>query len=174
MKTSIPLPVPHSSTPWYREPWPWILIALPACAVLAGIATLMIAMSNQDGLVVEDYYKQGLTINRRLEREQRAAALGLQAQVTVQGHAAIVRLVGNASPSGIIVSFLHPTRTGFDREVPARRLADGSYLAAVPELGAGRRIVQIEDLERSWRLTGEWTGEREFALHAIAAQGEAQ
>ena len=26
--------------PWYREPWPWIFIAGPASAVVAGIAML--------------------------------------------------------------------------------------------------------------------------------------
>ena len=45
--------------PWYREPWPWVAIAIPGAAVIMGIVTLFIAISNPDPLVVdESTYKQ--------------------------------------------------------------------------------------------------------------------
>ena len=62
--------------PWYREPWPWIIMAGPAVVVVAGVVTAWIAFSGADGLVADDYYKQGLAINKVLAREQRAAFLG--------------------------------------------------------------------------------------------------
>ncbi|MCW8926282.1 MAG: FixH family protein [Xanthomonadales bacterium] len=40
--------------PWYRQFWPWFIIALPASAVVAGLLTLWIAMSNPDYLVIDD------------------------------------------------------------------------------------------------------------------------
>jgi len=43
-----------TTTPWYKEPWPWIVMAPPAAAVLAGIATIWIAVASADGLVAED------------------------------------------------------------------------------------------------------------------------
>ena len=61
-------------TPWYKQFWPWFLMALPATAVVGGIITIVIAMTNPDGLVQDDYYKAGLGINRTLEREQQALA----------------------------------------------------------------------------------------------------
>ena len=70
-----------SDRPWYREPWPWILMSVPATAVVAGIITLWLAVSSADGLVAEDYYKQGLAINRVIEREEAAQRLGLTASV---------------------------------------------------------------------------------------------
>ncbi|RPI42555.1 MAG: hypothetical protein EHM59_17550, partial [Betaproteobacteria bacterium] len=51
--------------PWYREPWPWLLMAAPAAAVLAGAVTLALAIQSYDGLVAEDYYKQGLAVNQQ-------------------------------------------------------------------------------------------------------------
>ncbi|MBN1379913.1 MAG: FixH family protein [Gammaproteobacteria bacterium] len=36
---------------WYRQFWPWFLIALPTAAVLAGILTLFIAAKNPDLLI---------------------------------------------------------------------------------------------------------------------------
>ena len=58
--------------PWYRHLWPWLIIAPPAVSVIAGIAMLLIAVASDDGLVTPDYYRQGLSINERLTREQAA------------------------------------------------------------------------------------------------------
>ena len=43
-----------SSKPWYREPWPWIIIGLLGATILASLATLWIAISNPDHAVVDD------------------------------------------------------------------------------------------------------------------------
>jgi len=40
--------------PWYRQFWPWFIIALPASAVVAGFITLWLAISNPDGMVVTE------------------------------------------------------------------------------------------------------------------------
>lgn len=40
--------------PWYREPWPWVAIGIPAIAVVMGLTTLYLALANPDYLVVED------------------------------------------------------------------------------------------------------------------------
>lgn len=42
------------SRPWYKEPWPWIIISIPAAAVVMGFITLYLAITNPDYLVVED------------------------------------------------------------------------------------------------------------------------
>src|SRR5574340_668345 len=65
------------SKPWYREPWPWFLMSLPAVAVAAGLTTAWIAFKTADGLVVGDYYKEGLAINQTLERDDAARAGGM-------------------------------------------------------------------------------------------------
>ena len=39
--------------PWYREPWPWILMAGPAVVVVAGIATAVIAIRTADPMVAD-------------------------------------------------------------------------------------------------------------------------
>lgn len=40
--------------PWYREPWPWVAIGIPAAAVIMGLTTLYLALANPDYLVVEE------------------------------------------------------------------------------------------------------------------------
>ncbi|MFH0934336.1 MAG: FixH family protein, partial [Pseudomonadota bacterium] len=63
--------------PWYREPWPWFLMSLPATAVIAGVATVVIAIQSADGMVVGDYYKAGLAINQTLARDNAATEMAL-------------------------------------------------------------------------------------------------
>ena len=42
---------PQFALPWYRQFWPWFLLALPAAAVIGGILTVIIAVSNPDPLI---------------------------------------------------------------------------------------------------------------------------
>jgi hypothetical protein len=40
--------------PWYRQLWPWVLIAIPLSAVIMGGIALWLALANPDYLVVEE------------------------------------------------------------------------------------------------------------------------
>jgi hypothetical protein len=40
--------------PWYRQFWPWFLIALPASTVLACMVTIWLAVTNPDAIVTAD------------------------------------------------------------------------------------------------------------------------
>jgi hypothetical protein len=51
---------------WFQDKWPWLLAIPPAFAVLGGIAILYLASATSDGLVAEDYYQRGITINESL------------------------------------------------------------------------------------------------------------
>ena len=44
----------HTPRPWYKEPWPWVAIAIPAAAVIMGVITFYLAVSNPDYLVVDE------------------------------------------------------------------------------------------------------------------------
>ncbi len=39
--------------PWYRQFWPWALIAIPAATVVACAVTIVIAIVSDDGLVTD-------------------------------------------------------------------------------------------------------------------------
>jgi uncharacterized protein len=139
--------------PWYKEPWPWILMAPPATAVLAGIATLWIAAAGADGLVAEDYYRQGLAINKVIAREARARELGLTAALEVRDGRIRVRLEG-AAPPALFVHLAHRTRAGFDQRLRLAPGADGYEAALAPLAPGGWRVV-IEDPQGSWRIARE-------------------
>ncbi|GAA4404827.1 FixH family protein [Advenella faeciporci] len=51
--------------PWYKEPWPWILMAGPALAIIGCIITIVLALStNVDQQVKLDGVKQGLFVSK--------------------------------------------------------------------------------------------------------------
>ena len=150
---------PLSNRPWYREPWPWILMAAPAAAVLGGIVIAYLAVLHDDPLVADGYYKEGLAINRVLERDRAARDAGYRAQVLFSEDGTRVRVhLGGAGalPASLRLQLIHPTRAELDRTATLHAVQAGWYEG---ELGLGtapRWRVQLEDDRRAWRLAGEW------------------
>lgn len=155
--------------PWYRQFWPWFLIALPASVVVAGVITLVIATRTSDGLVVDDYYKEGLAINRVLERDQAARRLGLQADVqfTEDGEVRVIMVNPKAVNLGeMMLRMWHPTRDSQDVAVALKAGVDGTYSAQIGTLPPGNWHVVVEsDGPESWRLLGRIVLPREQHVH---------
>jgi hypothetical protein len=134
-------------------------MAGPAIVVVAGIATLVIAVRTSDGLVADDYYKQGLGINRMIAREERAKALEVAAAIRFNEERDGVRVVlasRQASPQRLQLTLVHPTRAGEDQSVALSQVSPGMFEGRldVPRTGAWR--LQLEDGEGTWRVSGPW------------------
>jgi hypothetical protein len=156
--------------PWHREPWPWILMAGPALVIVAGFTTLWLAISSDDGLVADDYYRRGLAINQTLSRGRAARDLGLSAEVELDDSTGRVRVLMHgaaALPAVLQLRLVHPTRAVADQRLELRKTADGSYAGVLNAPLGGRRVVLIEDLERHWRLAGEASGAAQGSVTAL-------
>jgi len=140
--------------PWYREPWPWLLMSGPAAVIVAGAITTWMAFASADGLVADDYYKRGLGINAVLKREQTAAQRGIGATIARDRDRISVRLSG-AAPEALFLQLAHATRAGYDLRLRLVRDADGSYRAALPPLPAGRWRAVVDDPRGEWRVVQE-------------------
>jgi len=140
--------------PWYRQPWPWLLMSGPAAVLVAGAVTLWIAAATADGLVAEDYYKQGLGINRILAREDAAGRLGISAEMSLDRGSIVIRLKGDA-PEALFVHLAHATRAGHDQRLRLVRTQAGVYQTRLEPLPAGRWHVVIEDPSGTWRIVKE-------------------
>ena len=134
-------------TPWYRQRWPWLIMAGPLAVLVAGAVTTWIAFASADGLVAEDYYKQGMGINRRLAREGAARAQGISAQVELSS-SVVVTLQG-AAPEALFVHLAHATRAGHDVRLRLAR-SGGKYVAELPPLPPGHWRIAIEDPRGTW------------------------
>jgi hypothetical protein len=159
----------EDTEPWYRQFWPWFIISLPASAVVAGLITLYIATVNRDTLVRDDYYKEGLALNQDLARSQRAASLGITAELTYDpsnGDVAVTT-VGVPAQTGQLTLFLvHPTLAEADRTAAVVRASDGTYRARLPLLGPGNWRLQLQPDSAEWRLEARLPlpGERRASL----------
>jgi len=143
---------------WHREPWPWLLMAGPALVIVAGFYTMWLAVRSDDGLVADDYYKRGLAINQTLSRSQRATDMALSARVDLSEDAKSigVTLKGqSATPTALRLTLVHPTRAMSDRVIELHPVAPGVYEGTQPADASGRRVIMLEDFDRTWRLDGE-------------------
>ena len=159
----------QAARPWYGEPWPWILMAGPAVAVIAGSVTAWLAVASNDGLVADDYYKRGLAINQELHRERAAVARGLVARINARNGELRLHLKGHgALPEALFVKLAHATRAGFDMRLRLESRGGGLYECELPPLAPGHWRVAIEDPRGEWRIVGEWPDDgRQFALGTL-------
>lgn len=157
--------------PWYKEPWPWFLMSGPAIVIVAGFITLWLAIDSNDGLVTDDYYKQGLAVNQRLHRDQQAASLGLRADL-MRSDLNLRLLIGaDASskvPEAIVLKLAHLTRAGQDQAVQMVSEGQGFYSGKMSADVSGRWLVSIEDPAGQWRLQGEWQADSVEPLRLTA------
>lgn len=162
------------SKPWYRQTWPWLLMAGPLAVAVAGVITIWLAVKTSDGLVEDDYYKQGLGVNQRIQRDRQAAALGLAADVMLGGDTRLLRVMVTAQPGVVMppsldLKITHPTRPGADQQVTLTQGGDGFYEGRLDAPISGRWRVTLEDMKDGWRLTGEWNLDAAPALRLAAA-----
>ncbi len=147
----------NAARPWYREPLVWLVVGIPATSILMGATMIALAVSSEDGLVVDDYYRRGLEINKVIRRDEAASDYRLEADVVLDPAKGIVRatLVGREGfvrPPMLRLALSHPTRSGLDRELFLQRLDLGTYQHDLSALSPGNWHVQIE--ADDWRLTG--------------------
>lgn len=145
-----------TDAPWYRQGWPWFLIMFPAIAVVAGLITFWIAYDTFDGMVVDDYYKEGRTIDVTVGRSVKAGELGLSADVRLRSEDIRIELAsstGAVLPDRMLVTIIHPTRAGQDQHLVLDG-KNGVFSGETATLGTGKWQLQLEDESRSWRLNG--------------------
>jgi hypothetical protein len=141
--------------PWYRQFWPWFLIALPGSVVVAALYTVSIAMRHADDLVVDDYYKTGLAINQQLEKQRVAEAAGMRAEIDILARRLQVRLAGVPFGEPLRLRLSHPLEADRDFNVQLNSAAPGLYLAELPADVAPNWHWTLDAGEDSpWRLDG--------------------
>ena len=143
--------------PWYRQFWPWFLIGLPAAVVIAGFTTLFIALNNPHSMVNDSYYEEGLAINRSLEQDTAASALGLSARIFFDAESGQVRvnLLGQDRPERLNLSLMHPVSASFDQQVQLVYDQDGDYLGEYQPPAQSSYYLRLTPPEANWRLNGQ-------------------
>ncbi|QIB67512.1 FixH family protein [Kineobactrum salinum] len=141
--------------PWFRQFWPWFLIVLPSVVVIASFYTLYLAILHSDDLVVDQYYKDGLAINRQLEQKQRAATLGITARFTITPQQATVELAGPVASPTLELALSHPMEADRDFGIVLQQVAPGIYSGVLDTPVRSRWHWQLRDPDDpTWHLDG--------------------
>lgn len=174
--------------PWYKEPWPWLLMVMPACSIALGFLMLGLALGTNNSLVVDDYYKQGKAINQRIARDRLAAELGVIATLSRENEMIAVQIslpqnapaeaLNTALSAEFLLRWSHVTQDTRDGEARLVPTGQGRYTsadgAALPE--SGRYRLHIEPVGDAWRLVSpvlrlESLGSVEIAPASLAVPG---
>jgi hypothetical protein len=126
---SRPIVDQYDTKPWYREFWPWFIIALLGSVVTASLITVSIAFDQSDDLVIDDYYKVGLAINQRIEERDTAARLGVSATIKIINKRFYTTLPHASRDSSLELTLAHPFEADRDMTFTLLPGPDESWFA---------------------------------------------
>ena len=140
---------PDSDAPSVGRAWPWLLATGPALVVVASLATAWVAVIKDDHVVAENYYKLGLTINRRIAATQVATPLpGATVSIDVDGVVRVQLTASTPMPSAVQLRAGRPGDNGHASVITLTR-AGNDFVGALPR-GEGRWIVTLQS--DTWQL----------------------
>lgn len=146
----------ESQQAWYRHGWPWVLIGIPFAAVLFGVFMVVVAAVYPDDLVADDYYKDGMAINRDLEMDEKAKALGIRASATVLDEGTVSFVIDGARDSAVLMNLYHVTDRARDASLVLYPEGGRVYRSVEPIPVAtaepGVWYIELLGADDNWRL----------------------
>ena len=165
----------EDTKPWYRQFWPWFIIALPASSVVAGLTTVWISLQTTDSLVMTSEDGVQAAAARAIDAERTAARLGLGITLDVDMQSGAVRAIlergtREGLPDALQLELSHPAFADRDVSITLHRAlpdADGNpvwsgHFALVPD---GRHYLVLRSRD-DWRLSAVWDGQPRLSLAA--------
>jgi hypothetical protein len=146
-----------SARAWYREPMLALVIGLPAAAVAAGIATLVLAARGPDDSGDARVRRVAQTQNVDLAPDRAAAAIGLAAVATLDTDGAILLRFDAAAPDAdsLAMTFRHVADASRDRAATLLSAGNGVFAGRLDApRAAGSYNVELVPADSGWRLVG--------------------
>jgi len=169
--------VDHEDTePWYKQFWPWFIIALLASSVVAGLTTVWISLQTSDSLVIQSDDGTQAAAERRINAEKLAAELGLAALIEINLDTGAISAAMRAGaldsvPAALLLEFTHPAFADRDQVISLHRAqADESgnpvWVGHFVDIPEGRWYVTLKSGD-DWRLASEWRGESNMTMRPV-------
>jgi hypothetical protein len=146
-----------SARPWYREPMLALVFGLPAAAVVAGVATVVIAAqsSGDAGDPRVTRVAQVQTADLELDRAAARARLAAVATLGPDGVVTLAFAPGSWDGAAVRLSLRHATDAARDRELTLYRVTEGRYAGLLPDSrAAGAYNAELLPETPDWRLVG--------------------
>jgi len=136
----------------------WLMWALPGAAVLAGFATLAIAVHGADRALPEAYHWEGERLEADFARQRAAVTRDVRVTFEAADGRCLVHLAAtDGGPAALDVLLTHGSDAGLDRALKLPRVAAGEYAADCAPPPAGRWRISVD--APAWSVRGATDGE---------------
>lgn len=140
-----------------RHPMLLLVIGLPAAAVIAGFATLFLAMGGADAVGDGRVRRVAQAQTTDLAPDLAAARLALRARAVIDRYGAVSVRFDDTAPEApaLKLALRHATEPRRDGALRLVRAGDGVYLGRLgAERAAGAYNVELAPEDAAWRLVG--------------------
>lgn len=157
----------EDTLPWYKQFWPWFIIALLGSAVSASLYTVSLAYRTTDSLVISGEGGVDVISERHLAAEKRALDLEISASLRIDDETGAVTATATSGeatdwPTSLELELSHPTNALLDRKLTlTAAIPDSSgnpvwagHFVSVPD-GRWYLVLRAGD---EWRLNTTWSG----------------
>ena len=139
---------------WYKQFWPWFLIVVPLTSMVLSFTMMNLAFTGEDSMVIDDYYKEGRSINLKIQKLQQAKTLNIATQTQVFSDYVEVTFISGEPESGKALSldFFHSTQKFKDFSVILLRDANGTYRAPLDGNVSGKWQLSLHPFDENWKI----------------------
>jgi hypothetical protein len=139
---------------WYKQFWPWFLIAFPLSSMVLSFTMMKLAFTGKDSLVIDDYYKEGRSINLNLHKFQEAKVRDIEAQLLFGSNKIeLVIIKGNLDDgSALTLDFFHSTQASKDFKTVLLKDASGKYTGTFDQDLAGKWRISLHPHDELWKI----------------------
>ena len=150
-----------AESPYRANPVFWIMLLLPAAAVVGGLATLFIALRSADRPLPANYHSEGVHLDHDFALARAAAVHGIElslASGAAAGECTASLRHAPDDPESLSLLFTNGVDPGLDRVMLLRRAQPGEYRGACTALPSGRWYVVLEDAAGGWAIRSQIQG----------------
>ena len=148
----------EDTVPWYRQFWPWFILSIPAGTIVAAMYTINLAYTTSDGLVSDNYYKEGLAMHKDAAQSDAAAALGIKGDLKLDTETGAIQIalssnkpLGNGS---LTLDVIHPTQKDMDQAAMLTYVGPGNYVGKINLLSEADWKLRLMPEDKAWRVEG--------------------
>jgi hypothetical protein len=142
-----------------KNPVLLLTLGLPLAAVLASVATTIVAVARGDAPLPEQYHWEGVKLDRDFSRAQRAQELGVVARIDGLSNGGVCTLTLQSdavAAEDVLLSIVHSTLPALDQTLLFRKVGGDTgaavYEAPCQALAEGSWRLGLDDRANGWAL----------------------
>ena len=164
-----------NNTPhWSKNPIVWLILFFPTLAVVAGFYTFYLAVESDDGLVSDDYYKEGIGINKTISADINAVDKNISGLISINFATGSIQVnfskdIKTTLNKELSFKLVHRTIPGFDQETTLNQVDDTMlYTGTVKALPGNGGRWRWEINQGDWRISKRFlTQQQEVIVHSF-------